>query len=876
MSSSEKRVLPHNLDAEASVLGGILLRNEVLSSLDRLEVDDFYDPRHQAIFTAMQVLEGSSRPIDEVTLEAQLQQMGKLDAVGGLAYLSQLGLRVPTTDNVVHYATIVQELHQARRLMLTASEIAARGYEDYGEIEEYLDEAEAKVFEVTQRTQRGNAEHIKVLLKQVFSSLDQRFRAAGGITGVPSGFRDLDEKTAGFQPTELTILAARPAMGKTSFALSIARNCATTHGFPVLVFSLEMSSGQLAERLLCAEAKIDSIGLRRGQLQRQDLTNMTYAADALSKAPIVIDDTGALTLRELRASARRFMTDKELKKEKQFGLIIIDYLQLMSGQRSRQTSREQEISEISRGLKAMAKELHCPIMALSQLNRGLESRENKRPQLSDLRECVTGDTLVILANGRRTPIRELEGQTPRVLAMTPEGRIEAADSDRVWRVGTRPVFDVGLKSGRRIRATGKHRVFGAHGWRRIADLRPGDRLAIARRLPTPDTSERWPDDRVALLGHLIGDGSYLSGQPMRYATASEENSALVAGVARSEFGCEVKRYRGRGKWHQLLISGNGNRWRPAGVNAWLRELGIFGQRSHEKRVPAAAFRLPSDQIALLLRHLWATDGCISIRTEPDRSPRGRVFFASSSRALAEDVAALLLRLGIVARIRRSEQGSARPMFTVDVSGADSQRQFLSIVGAFGPRLLPAHRLGAALEKVRDNTNVDTLPPEIMTSIKRRMGQRGISQRQMAALRGTSYGGSAHFAFAPSRAVVAGYAELLDDDALRSAADSDLFWDQIVSIEPAGEEEVYDLTVPGPASWLADGVVSHNSGAIEQDADLILFIYRDEVYNKETEEKNVAEIIIGKNRHGPIDTIKTFFDGRYTRFDNLSKRDTGEY
>jgi replicative DNA helicase len=876
MSSTVKRVLPHNLDAEASVLGGILLRNEVLATLDKIEVEDFYDPRHQAVFAAMQALEAGSRPIDEVTLEAQLQQMGKLEAVGGLAYLSQLGLRVPTADNVVHYANIVQELNSARRLMLTASEIAARGYEDYGEIEEYLDEAEAKIFEVTQRTQRGNAEHIKNLLKQVFGSLDQRFRAAGGITGVPSGFRDLDEKTAGFQPTELTILAARPAMGKTSFAMSIARNCATTHGFPVLVFSLEMSSGQLAERLLCAEAKIDSIGLRRGQLQRQDLTNMTYAADALSKAPIVIDDTGALTLRELRASARRFMSDKELKKEKQFGLIIIDYLQLMSGRRDRSTSREQEISEISRGLKAMAKELHCPIMALSQLNRGLESRENKRPQLSDLRECVTGDTLVVLADGRRVPIAELAGQTPRVLAMTPDGRIAPADSDRVWRVGVRPVFDVALKSGRHIRATGKHRLYGAGGWRRVTDLAPGDRLAIARTLPETEEPSGWPERRVALLGHLIGDGSYLSGQPMRYATASPENSDLVASAAQAEFGCEVKRYKGRGQWHQLLISGNGSRWRPAGVNAWLRQLGIFGQRSHEKRIPHEAFRLPRAQVALLLQHLWATDGCIWISRDSTRAPRGRIYFSTSSRALALDVAALLLRLDIVARIRSTPHATARTVFSVDVSGADQQRRFLRVVGAFGPRELTARRLGQALESVRDNTNVDTLPRAVFDRVKDLMATRGITQRQMASLRGTSYGGSSHFAFAPSRGVVRDYAELLDDAVLHAACASDLFWDEIVSIEPAGEEEVFDLTVPGPASWLADGIVSHNSGAIEQDADLILFIYRDEVYNKETEEKNIAEIIIGKNRHGPIDTIKTRFDGRYTRFENLSHREPGDY
>lgn len=383
--SGDKRVLPHNLDAEASVLGGILLRNEVLSLLERLETEDFYDPRHQAIFTAIQALEDGSKPIDEVTLEAQLQAMGKLDAVGGPGYIAQLGLRVPTTDNVVHYAQIVRNHCLARRMMLSASEVAARGYEDYGDIENYLDESEAKIFEVTQRNQRGNSEHIKLLLKQVFSSLDERFRAAGGITGVPSGFKDLDEKTAGFQPTELTILAARPAMGKTSFALSIARNCAT-QGHPVLLFSLEMGASQLAERLLCAEAKVDSTSLRRGQLQRQDLTNMTYGADTLSKAPIVIDDTPALSLRELRASARRFTADKELNKDGKISLIVIDYLQLMQGRRDRSTSREQEISEISRGLKQLSKELHCPIIALSQLNRSLESRPDKRPLLSDLRE----------------------------------------------------------------------------------------------------------------------------------------------------------------------------------------------------------------------------------------------------------------------------------------------------------------------------------------------------------------------------------------------------------------------------------------------------------------------------------------------------------
>jgi replicative DNA helicase len=384
---AQKRVLPHNLDAEASILGGILLRNEVLSNLDTLEPEDFYDPRHKVVFGAVRALESANKPIDVVTIEAELDKIGKLDAIGGMAFLGELALRVPTPDNVMHYAAIIQDKHSARRLMLAASEIADKGYDDLGDVRDYLDEAEGKIFEVTQRTEKSGPEPIKSLIKKVFGSLDERFSSPGGITGVPTGFNDLDNMTAGLQPTELIILAARPAMGKTSFALSLAQNAAISGGWPVLVFSLEMSSTQLAERLLCSEARVDSSALRRGQLQRQDMTNLTYAANTLSKAPILIDDTPALTIREVRARSRRFRSNRELFGDKKAGLIVVDYLQLMRGStQNKNGSREQEISEISRGLKSLAKELNCPVLALSQLNRSLEQRQDKRPMLSDLRE----------------------------------------------------------------------------------------------------------------------------------------------------------------------------------------------------------------------------------------------------------------------------------------------------------------------------------------------------------------------------------------------------------------------------------------------------------------------------------------------------------
>jgi len=487
--------------------------------------------------------------------------------------------------------------------------------------------------------------------------------------------------------------------------------------------------------------------------------------------------------------------------------------------------------------------------------------------MSDLRECVTGDTLVTLRDGRRIPVRDLAGTAPEVWAVDEAGKLVAARSDAVWKVGRKPVFKVRLASGRSIRATAEHLLLSGAGWTRLGELEAGGRLALARRIPEPDACVEWSEDEIVLLGHLVGDGSYLVHQPLRYSTASEANSEAVANAARA-LGSVVTRHPGRGAWHQLVIGGNGNRWHAAGVGKWLKELGIHGQRSHEKRLPADVFRFSDARIGLLLRHLWATDGCIAVRKAGTKgSPR--VYFASSSEGLARDVMALLLRLGIVARLRCVHQKQYRPVYTVDISGAGQQLAFLDRVGAFGPRVAPADALASQLERIEGNTNVDTVPMEAFAQARAAMAANGVSQRAMAGMRGTSYGGSAHFKFAPSRAVIGEYAELLGDAKLARWADSDLFWDTIVAITPEGEEDVYDLTVPGPACWLADGIVTHNSGAIEQDADLIIFIYRDEVYNDDSPDKGIAEIIVGKQRNGPIGTVKLTFLGRHTRFENFA-------
>ena len=866
------RVPPHNTHAEQSLLGGLMLDNSTWDRIaDQVVERDLYRREHRLVFRAIAKLAENDQPFDVVTLAETLERTEQLDAAGGLSYLGTLVNETPSAANIKAYAKIVRETSVLRQMIAAGTDIADNAYNPQGrDASELLDAAERRVFEIAEQEQRGGGgfQPIKTLLTKAVERIDDLYRRDEPITGLATGFTDFDMMTSGLQPSDLIVVAGRPSMGKTSFAMNMAEHAAIQGRRPVAVFSMEMPGDALAMRMMASLGRIDSHRVRTGKLEDDEWPRLTSAVNILANASLFIDDTPALSPTELRARARR------LKREQaDLGLIVVDYLQLMQAPGAGD-NRTAEISAISRSLKALAKELSVPVIALSQLNRSLEQRPNKRPVMSDLRECVTGDTLVVLADGRRLPIRDLVGRQERVVSVNAQGRLIHAESDCIWRVGRRPVYRVQLASGRSIRTTAEHRLLAASGWTTVGKLGPGSRLALSRVLPEPETPDVWPDHEVILLAHLMGDGSYLSGQPLRYTTASEDNGSAVAECAREGFGVQVNRHEGRGAWHQLVLSGNGDRWHPAGVNAWLRGLGIFNQRSHEKRVPTGLFRLANSQIALFMQHLWATDGTISARKPGQRGSHG-IHLSTCSRGLADDVAALLLRLGMVARIQAVESAAHRTTYMVWIHGVEQQRRFLDRVGAFGPRIAQAERLSALIRDTRSNTNVDTLPSEVFDEVRRVMGERGVSQRQMARLRGTSYGGNAHFNFSPSRATLAGYAELLDDPGLREQAESDLFWDRVLAVEPDGEDDVYDLTVPGPASWLADGIVSHNSGAIEQDADLIVFIYRDEVYNQESKDKGVAEIIIGKQRNGPIGTVRLTFLGKYTKFENYIDSFYGE-
>jgi replicative DNA helicase len=864
------RLPPHSIEAEQSVLGGLMLDAAAWDQIaDRVASEDFYRNDHRLIFEAVAVLIERSQPCDAVTVSGHLESQGLLDQVGGLSYLGSLARDTPTTANIKAYADIVRERSVLRQLIAAGNLIVGSALEPEGrEAREVVDEAERAVFEIAERGSRGKVgfRTVKSILPDVVNRIDELYHSDGKMTGVATGFKKLDEMTSGLQPGDLIIIAGRPSMGKTTLAVNIAENAALGSNKSCAIFSMEMSAESLTLRMISSLGRINQSHLRSGRLEEQDWPRIDSAMTQLGGANIFVDETPALSPTEIRARARR------LKRERGLDLIVVDYLQLMQVAGTKE-NRATEISEISRSLKALAKELKVPVIALSQLNRGVEQRTEKKPVMSDLRECVTGETLVCLADGRRVPIRELVGQTPEVWAMSADQKIVKAQSDFVWCKGVRRVHRVSLASGRSLRATPNHRVFTGDGWKTVSELNMGSRVAIGRQFPQVAIPVDWPDVNICLLGHLVGDGSYLKNQPLRYATASEANSKIVADCAIA-LGSTVKRYAGRGKWHQLLIAGNGNRWHAAGVGAWLKQLGIFGQRSHEKHLPPSVFQFSDAKIGLLLRHLWATDGCIHVSRERKHGHTA-IHFASSSERLAREVAALLLRLGIVSRIRQVRQEGCRPMYSVLVSGSEQQAIFLGKVGAFGPREAPAKLLAERLASIQSNPNVDTLPREVFSEVRSLMSVQGIGGREMASMRGTAYGGTAHFKFSPSRATLNSYADLLKSQTLKKWATSDLFWDRVVAIEIEPEEEVFDITVPGPASWLADGIVSHNSGALEQDADVILLIYREEVYEPNTTRKGIADIIIAKQRNGPTGDVQLTFLGQYTKFENFAPESYAE-
>jgi replicative DNA helicase len=597
----------------------------------------------------------------------------------------------------------------------------------------------------------------------------------------------------------------------------------------------------------------------------EDWAKLARKMGEVSEAPLFIDDSPNLTMMEIRAKARRLKQRHDLK------LIVIDYLQLMTSGK-RVESRQLEVSEFSRSIKLLAKELEVPVIAICQLNRGAEQRTDKRPMLSDLREsgCLTADTRLMRADtGAEISLGELLAADARnipVWSLDDRLKLVPRTMTHVFPSGVKEVFRLKLASGREIKATANHPFLTYDGWKSLGDLVPGARLGALRHVPPPLDIKPWDDDEVTLLAHLLGDGSFVKRQPIRYASIDEANLTAVAEAANRRFGINSIRDEyaaARVTTLRLPAPYRLARGKRNPIAAWLDGMGLFGLRSHEKFIPAEVFGLPKKQVGAFIRHIWATDG--SVRWDA-KVGQGRIYYASTSRRLVDDLARLLLRYNIFSRISIAKKAGYRDSYHLNIHGVENQLRFCDEIGVHGMRGEKVREVAGHLQSVRAAPKLDTVPIEVWDRVRSVMLEREMTKVGLGSALGLKSVGNL-FAGAPTRDRLASVAGVLDSAELDLMATNDIFWDSVVEIASVGEEEVYDATVLGTHNFVAEGLAVHNS--LEQDADVVILLHREDAYERESTRPGEADFIVAKHRNGPTANLTVAFQGHYSRFVDMA-------
>ena len=875
--AEEARSLPKNREAEQVVLGCAIVEAETVMPLltEKLKPHHFYFRAHRTIFQTLVELFDQGQPIDLITLGNRLEEKGALPEVGGRAYLSELLSTVSTTTSAGYYADIVVKKALLRELTQVGQEIAELGFREEQEIDKLLDTAEEKVFQISRQTLQDSYQAVGEILHEHLDLLEKlQETGRSSVTGLATGFRDLDKRTAGFHPADLVVVAGRPSMGKSSFVLSIARNVALHENKSVGIFSLEMTKEQLIERLLCAEAGINLLRLRSGYLgaDSEAWRKIMMAANHLQKAKILIDDTPAISVMELKTKARR------MKAEYGLDLLIVDYLQLVEGG-SKVEMREQEISYIARSLKSLARELGIPVIACSQLSRAVERRDSKRPRLSDLRECVTGDTQVI--DAQTGDLLEVSQVRPgmSVIALGKGQQLQPARVLDVISKGVNRVYRLRTQTGREIRTTAAHPFLTDQGWHPLRNLTPGALIATTRSVSL--AGERRDPELCRLLGYLTGDGTYLRHREIGFINSDPVLIQDIVEIAAKHFDVTVSRRPRFSSQQVAFVKKNANGYgRPHGnpLRNWLQELGLLGQRYDQKSVPTWVITADNRGIAQYLSGLFATDGSLV--------PRSRGYWdvklSTTSLKLARQAQYLLARLGIVAGQTAGYQSSKAtcPIYTVYLSRSEGNlERFAALIPLHGKKAELAQKLALGPRRQRTNSGLEVLPPIVSLMINQRRQQQALSH---AALGYRGVGKRI------SRVRAQEVAQALGDPSISAWTESDLLWERVVSIVPEGEEPVWDLVVEDVHNFVANGIVVHNSGEIEQTADVVLFLFRKDYYDEEPkaeqeedtsmgDEKSKTavetEIIIGKQRNGPTDSFTLMFHKIYASFHDLHPFET---
>ncbi|WP_049797665.1 replicative DNA helicase [Kribbella flavida] len=1017
------RTPPQDLAAEQCVLGAMMLSKDAIADcIETLRGTDFYRPAHESVFDAITDLYARGEPADAITVAAELTRRGEMARIGGAPYVHTLVASVPLAANASYYAHIVREKAILRRLVEAGTKIVQLGYAGEGEVDDVVDEAQAEIYQVTEKRTTEDYAPLKDIMEGALDEIEAIDSRGDAMVGVPTGFTDLDELTNGLHPGQMIIVAARPAMGKalaldtplptpsgwttmgevatgdvlldadgrptrvvaatdvlldrpcfrltfsdgttlvadaehqwvvedggqpvvcttadlhsamtaypgltpavpksapreisghgvttgvlgepdrrvelvepvpsvpvrcvevdnpdhlylagksmvpthnSTLGLDFARSASIKHGLASCIFSLEMSRNEITMRLLSAEAKVPLHHMRNGKMTDEDWARLARKMGEVSEAPLFIDDSPNLTMMEIRAKARR------LKQRHDLRLIVIDYLQLMTSGKKVE-SRQLEVSEFSRSIKLLAKELELPVVAICQLNRGSEQRSDKRPMASDLREsgCLTADTRLLRADtGAEISLGELladDAKDVPVWSLDDRLKLVPRTMTHVFPSGVKEVFRLKLASGREIKATANHPFLTYDGWKPLGDLVPGQRLGSLRHVPPPLNIKAWNDDEVVLLAHLLGDGSFVRRQPIRYASIDEHNLEAVGAAARRRFGITPVRDEyaaARVTTLRLPAPYRLARGRRNPIAEWLDGLGLFGLRSHEKFVPPGVFGLPKEQVGSFIRHLWATDG--SVRWD-DKAGQARIHYASTSRRLVDDLARLLLRFNIFSRIEVARKTGYRDGYHLHIYGAENQLRFCDEIGVHGVRGLQALEVATALRDLRANPNLDTVPKEVWSRVREVLTDQQVTHREFAAAMGTQFSGSALWKHAPSRQRLAEVADVLGDADLEVLATNDIFWDAVTSIESLGEQEVYDATVMGTHNFVAEGIATHNS--LEQDADVVILLHREDAYERESTRPGEADFIVAKHRNGPTADVVVAFQGHYSRFVDMA-------
>jgi replicative DNA helicase len=1030
-----ERTPPHDVAAEQCVLGGMLLSKDAISDvIEVIRPADHYRPAHQLIHEAILDLYSRGEPADAITVANELTRRAEITRVGGAPYLHTLISSVPTAANAGYYARIVRERAILRRLVEAGTRIVQFGYAGEADADELVDRAQAEVYSVTERRTSEDYHSLSEIMPGALDEIEAIGSRNGGLTGVPTGFADLDHLTNGLHPSQMVVIAARPAMGKalaldtplptpsgwttmgevqigdhligadgypvrvvaatevlrgrpcyevefsggdvivadenhqwltwghpaadlvppqvvttaeirrtlrcepqlhrsnhavamtvpvrltgvaagwispppvlhrrepwqyvmdvrpaqsrpvrcvqvdsadhlylagrgmipthnSTLAMDFARAAAIRHSMATVLFSLEMGRNEITMRLLSAESRVPLQKMRTGQMDDDDWARLAQRMSEVADAPLFIDDSPNMSMMEIRAKCRRLKQRHDLK------FVIVDYLQLMSSPK-RVENRQQEVSELSRSLKLLAKELEVPVVALSQLNRGSEQRTDKKPMLSDLREsgCLTAGTRILRADtGSEITLGDLLASGARnvpVWSLDERLRLVPQTMTHAFPSGVKEVFRVRLTSGREVEATANHPFLALDGWRPLGDLEPGSQVAVPRQIPGPLHAQEMPEPELIMLAHLLGDGSFVKHQQIRYASKDEANLAVVTDAA-LHFGVSAIRDdypAAHCTTLRLSSPHHTTHGRRNPIAAWLDSMGLFGLHSHEKFIPAHIFSLPQEQLALFLRHLWATDGSVTVA----KSGAVRVYYSTTSELLARQLQTILLRFEITARLHAVGNVYGHPQWTVDVPGVKDRRRFLDEVGVHGERGLAAEKALRRLDDMTAAGRFDTIPSAVWDRVHQVMKERSISLSRIQVAVGSQSRGDLNPNISPTRTRIGRIAQVLNDAQLEMLATNDVFWDTISSVESIGHQPVYDATVLGTHNFVANGITIHNS--IEQDSDVVILLHREDQYEKESPRAGEADLIVAKHRNGPTATVTVAFQGHYSRFVDMA-------